>query len=477
MPAIYGDNMVLQAEEELFFRGRGDPGAEIRIAVRGRGGESISAGRATVGADGLFRAELPPVPAGREVTVTVRSGSGESLSFGNVLTGEVWLCSGQSNMRWTVARSANAKEGIAEADHPGIRLFQTGPIPASTPARDVFGSWVVCSPETVPGFSAAGYYFGRDLHQALDRPVGLINSTWGGTPIQAWIPGPALAADPRTEGEIAAFRSYLDEPPDERARDRRGNWIYGDKFQKGPARLYNGMIHPLVPFPLRGVAWCQGEANSREGIWGGPSLYHTLFPMLIRSWREAWGQGEFPFLYVELANFMAPQRTPVGAEEEPNWAFIREAQASALRLPGVSAVSAIDIGEADDIHYRNKQAVGKRLALAALQEVYDRPAEGNLSPRYQGHRIVDGKVRIRVSSAEGGLVTDDGRPPAAFAIRGRAGEWRWAEARIEGDEIVVWHPEIPDPVAVRYAWASNPDVNVYDAGGLPLMPFRTDRDG
>lgn len=474
LPDIYGDNMVLQAEQPLVFRGKSDAGARVEIEILDAENTVVSRGSAVVGEDGVWNATLPAVQSNLDVTVRVQTNAGDSLLFDNVLTGEVWLCSGQSNMRWTVEKSMDADAEVAAADYPGIRLFQVELGAASVPLGNLRGQWVVCSPETVGGFSGAGYFFGRDLFLARSEPVGLINSTWGGTPVQAWIPEEALRSKAETRGELSALDEYDQTPREERARDGRGDWIYGAKYQKAPSRLYNAMIYPLIPFPIKGVLWCQGEANDREGKWGGPSLYHTLFPMLIRSWREAWGQGDFPFVYVELANFMKEQQTPVGEEEAVNWAFIREAQARALELPNVFAVSVIDLGEADDIHYRNKQAVGARLTLAVLGEVYDEPVGEALSPRYVDHDVENGKVRIRLANAESGLSTDDGNPPSAFAIRSEGGEWFWAETSIEDGQILVWHPEVSNPAAVRHAWASNPNVNVYNAAGLPLMPFRTD---
>jgi sialate O-acetylesterase len=232
------------------------------------------------------------------------------------------------------------------------------------------------------------------------------------------------------------------------------------------------MIYPLLPYAIRGVIWYQGESNDRLVAWGGPDLYRILFPMLVSSWRDAWGQ-DFPFLYVELANFKEPQTEPV---EEESWANIREAQSTALSLSHTYTVPAIDVGEAGNIHFGDKQTVGARLAMAALGQVYHRLDTSGLSPRYASYFVEGNTIRLTFDNVSSALHTDDGQPPRCFAIRGEGGEWLWGQAQITGKEILVSHPNVTPPVAVRYAWASNPDVNVYDAANLPLMPFRTDKD-
>jgi sialate O-acetylesterase len=475
LPSILGDNMILQAERPLSFWGKASSGDTVSVSIVDSHGAVISSGQAHVDAGGKWTLRLPELESGLNVSVDIVDGQGDVVQLSNVLIGEVWLCSGQSNMRWTVAKSKDAVTELANADHAAIRLFKVKTEAGSIPLDNLNGEWVVCSPETAGDFSGAGYFFGRDLQASIGAPVGLIDSAWGGTPVQAWIAASAMAANDKTETLLAEYQNYLDTPREQRKRDGRGDWIYGAQLQKAPGRLYNSMIHPLQSFPIRGVVWCQGEANDREGKWGGPSLYHTLFPMLIRSWREQWGQGDFPFIYVELANFMAPQTHPIGEGEPVNWAYIREAQASALALDGVYAVSAIDLGAADNIHYLDKQSVGARLALAAEGAVYQRGDSPSLSPRYLEQQIeAEGRVRLRFTNAEG-LHTDDGQLPQGFAICDSAGEWYWAKAEIAGEDILVWHPDIIHLEAIRYAWASNPEVNVYNRSGLPLMPFRSDK--
>lgn len=467
--------MVLQAERPLKFWGKATAGETVTVSLIGDDGKTLAEESTEADSDRLWQIVLPAVPTGRLITVLINGSQSGEREFSDVLTGEVWLLSGQSNMRWTVAKSQNASEEIAAADHPELRLFVTGQNPVSVSVDNLKGDWQVCTPETVGDFSGAGYFFGRDLQAALDRPVGLILSAVGGTPIEAWVPLDAIEADPATRPLQTEFVDYFKQPPSHRKK-ARGTWVYGAKSEKGPAFLYNGMVAALLPYTMRGIAWCQGEANDRDKGWGsGPDLYSTLFPMLITSWRERANQGELPFIYVELANYMDSPTDPVDSQAEINWANIREAQSSGLELPAVYAVSTIDIGTGDNIHYPNKQTVGKRLTQAALGQVYDHGETPSLSPRYLSHVTEGDRIRLSFSNAEGGLRTNDDATSRAFAIRGADGDWRWASTEIDGDEILVWNSEISNPTAVRHAWASNPDVNTFNRSGLPVMPFRTDR--
>jgi sialate O-acetylesterase len=468
--------MVLQANQPVTFAGKANAGSEVVVSIKDMTKEVIASGKVKVGNDGKWELETGAIDPGLSLSVDVDDGSGERVEFVNVLSGEVWLCTGQSNMRWPVRNANDAESEIKAANYPELRLFSVKRDAASLPLEDLTGEWLVCTPETVAGFSASGYYFGRDLHQALQQPIGLILSATGGTPVQAWIPKEPMAANPDSAVLFDELKAYTDIPREQRAKDGRGNWIYGAKFEKAPARSYNAMIHPLIPYSFKGAIWYQGEANDREGKWGGPSLYKTTFPMLVEFWRAEW-KNDFPFIYVELANFMAPQQSPVDEEAAVNWSYIREAQASVLELPNTYFATAIDVGDATTIHPGNKQAVGARLALAALGGVYAAEEAPCLSPRYTGeYSIQDGEIHVQFENAEGGLHTDDGKLPSAFAIRGESGPWYWAECEIDGDEIIAWHSAVSAPVALRYAWANNPDVNVYNQADLPLMPFRTDKD-
>jgi len=478
LPNIFGDHMVVQAEKPIAVWGRGNPGESVTVEIVGEDGKVVStAAPVTVQADKRWSVELPSVAAGLTVSMRVTgSESGEKIQ-NDVLTGEVWLLSGQSNMRWSLQKSKDGAKEVAAANHPTLRLFLTDVNSKPTPQGDLPGKWEVCTPETAANFSGPGYFFGRDLMQALDRPVGLICSAVGGTPIRCWTPRAAMDGNPATAHIGKDYQDYVAGASDKANAPRRKT--YGEKNEYAPSFLFNGMIAPLMPLTIRGVAWCQGERNSQaiEGLFlDGPDVYAVNFPLMITSWREKWGQGDFPFLYVEMANFMKPVRDPV--EEDGvnvrNWAYIREAQAAAIRLPDVYGISAIDLGEADEIHYANKQEVGRRLALAALGGVYEKAKTPFLSPRYESHAMEGNKVRIRFADADG-LTTRDGLPPATFAIKGEKGEWVLAEASIDGRDILVRHPDTSKPVAVRHAWASNPAPNVINGAGLPLSTFRTDR--
>lgn len=471
LPDVFGDDMVLQAEQRLPVWGKADPGDRVRVEFEGERGRSLATARTVADDDGRWSVTLDPLPAGRRGRLVVRGpAEGDERRYENVLTGECWLFSGQSNMRWTVARSSEAEATIAAADLPEVRLFVVETIAAGAPLDNLRGEWVVCSPETVASFSGVAYHFGRRLHERLDRPVGLILSAVGGTPIQSWLPLEQVRDSPELVHLWNDFQDYVKQPADERERSR-GTWIYGDRFQRGPGRLYNAMIHPVAPYALRGMAWYQGESNSRESRWGGPSLYRRMFPLLVESWRKRWERADLPFLYVELAGYRERQTEPV--QSGGSWAEIRAAQSVVLELPGVHAVTAIDVGEVDDIHPPDKRTVGHRLALAALGQVHDAIDGPSLSPRYRDHAVEGGAIRVRLHDAVG-LTLEDDATRHAFAIRAADGPWQWARVRIDGEDLVLSHPEIDVPAAVRHAWADHPFVTVRNAAGLPLMPFRTD---
>jgi len=473
MEAIFGDHMVLQCDKPIRVWGRDKPGNTVTVCLSDHSGAILSKATAMTSPDGRWDVLLEPVEGGRKTELRITTDAGEEKTFTDVLIGEVWLLSGQSNMRWSLKKSQDGQREVQEADHPRLRLFLIDPTPRAEPQVAVAGHWQVCTPESAASFSGPGYFFGRELMATLDRPVGLICATVGGTPIHPWIPLAALNADPQTAHYEADRRAYFAQPPEKRKK-ARGTSIYGAKGQFAPGWLFNGMIHPLIPLTMRGVAWCQGEANSRPHQWGGPSLYRTLFPMLIQSWRGQWKGDRLPFLYVELANHLAAQSGPVDEGVKINWADIREAQAEALALPSVFMVPAIDLGLAEEIHYPNKKAVGRRLAQAALGALYGLGEPPYLAPRLESHTVEGAKIRLRFSDAAG-LRTTDGKSPATFAIKGNGKGWMWAEAAIEADEIVVWHPEISQPEAVRHAWASNPSVNVVNKANLPLSSFRIDK--
>ena len=475
LPAIFSDNMVLQRQIAISVWGNASANEEITI--------ELDTQRVTITADagGTWQIHLNPMEAGGPYQLTVR---GENvITFKNVMVGEVWVCSGQSNMAWFVRRSQNAEEEIKAADYPNIRLFTVKRSAAQRPAQDVEGTWSVCDTSSVGNFSAVAYYFGRRLHKTLNVPIGLINTSWGGTPAEAWTSLPALQVIPEYAPLGKRWAEYIAAYPEAREeyqaklavwqantdslralgqRRPRRPWRNPNSPHR-PSMLYNGMIAPIVSYGIRGAIWYQGESNA-----GRAYQYRALFPAMIQNWRSSWGQGAFPFFFVQLANF----RQVVEKPEDSAWAELREAQLMALSLPNTGMAVAIDIGEADNIHPKNKQAVGLRLALGAEAMVYgmDQPHSG---PVYRSMAVEEGKIRLRFDHANGGLKAK-GDMLKGFAIAGQDSKYVWAEAKIDGDDVLVWSNDVQQPVAVRYAWADNPICNLYNGADLPASPFRTD---
>ena len=490
LPAVFSDNMVLQRGEPVPVWGWAD--ADEKITVR-FGGQ-----KKTTKADGKGRWHLALDPLEvKKKPRTLTVAGGNTLKFRNVLVGEVWICSGQSNMEWPVSSSNDSAQEIASADYPRIRLLTVKRATADQPKQDFKGEWVECSPETVGSFSAVGYFFGRKLHKELGVPVGLIDSTWGGTPAEAWTSREALekreTLDPLlkrwrsriesydAEQAKAAYKKKLDAWKQAAAKARSENAKPPRKPRRPsdpadnsdrPTTLYNAMIAPLVPYAIRGVIWYQGESNASRAY-----QYRTIFPTMIRSWRRAWNEDELPFYFVQLANYMERKDQP----SDSAWAELREAQLMTLReLPHTGMAVTIDIGEASDIHPRNKQDVGKRLARWALAKQYGKDI-AHSGPIFKRAEFKDGKAVLHFEHLAGGLVAkgdaladESQRKLKGFAIAGPDKQFKWAEAKIEGDTVIVSHPKIDDPKAVRYNWADNPAGNLYTKAGLPASPFRTD---
>ena len=633
VPSLIGENMVLQQGPRARVWGWARPGERVSVEVAGRRAQTAADAR------GRWQVFVGPLKAGGPHTLTIKGDN--TLTFTNVLVGEVWVCSGQSNMEWPLSNTEGGARQVAEADWKGIRLFTVAKNTAPAPLEDVEGRWLVTTPQTAAGFSAVGYFFGRELHKSLGVPVGLVHSSWGGTPAEAWTSRAALASSPalapileryerelgelpRLEQEYARAsaewaRKYLTEDPGNKgeaqgfadpARDsagwkkmrlpglwepagldvdgvvwfrrelnvsaawagrdlslglgaiddfdttyfngervgatgpetpnswttpRRyripgrlvragrnvvavrvydriggggfnggdmslapaddpkqgalplgGEWDYkaefvvpaaqidystqpqppGPRNQNNPTVLYNAMLAPLTPFRIRGAVWYQGESNA-----GRAYQYRTLFPSMINDWRKAWGAGDFPFYFVQLASWRPARPEPA----ESDWAELREAQLLTLRrVPGTGMAVAIDIGDPADIHPRNKLDVGLRLARWALRQTYGQKVVPS-GPLYTGYNFEEGGSRVRVHFEHAaGLKTRDGSAPRGFAVAGEDRKFVWAEARVEGDAVVVWSPRVPRPVAVRYGWADSPASNLYNGAGLPASPFRTD---
>ncbi|MFP4057438.1 MAG: sialate O-acetylesterase [Candidatus Brocadiia bacterium] len=516
LPGIFGDHMVLQRGRPVPVWGTADPGEAITVSVADQKG--------TVEADkqGTWKVQLKPLQAGGPLQLTVAGKTTVTLT--DVLVGEVWVCSGQSNMAWPLRAASHAKAETAEAAYPKIRLFSVPHQVAQVVQDDCGGSWALCGPETVPGFSAVGYFFGRELHKELDVPVGLIHSSWGGTPAEAWTERSFLEKHNATLPILARWLRTVEQHPEamERYQEKLteykevtlAKWEDAVKKAKAegkqpprkprpprrptgpnhphyPSGLYNAMVAPLAPFAIRGAIWYQGESNA-----GRAYQYRTLFPAMIRSWRQAWGQGDFPFLYVQLANFLKVDREPT---MDP-WPELREAQAMTLELPNTAMACIIDVGEHNDIHPRNKQTVGQRLARAGLAVAYDRDIVYS-GPTFDSMVIDGGKAIITFAHVGSGLVAKPFEDPVTpygptlqkrfgvdnpkelrpdsevlgFAIAGKDNTFVWAKAKLQDHQtVVVWSEEVAKPVAVRYAWANNPICNLYNKEGLPAVPFRTD---
>lgn len=611
---LFSDGMVFQRGQSDPVWGWTTPGATVRISVAGKDA------RAVAGADGAWMAKLPPLPTGGPYTLRVAGP--QTVTLADVQVGDVWVCSGQSNMEFGIGNTTNAEQEIAAANYPKIRLFMVQHNVKTDPqATAPIAPWVACTPQSVRqggwnGFSAVGYFFGRELYQNQHVPIGLIETDWGGTPAEAWTSGPALAKMPDFQAAVAQltnqggmasshaqqmsawyakndsglaakwsapatadsnwptmtlpvlfqdaglpelssfngviwFRKTVDLPADAAGKDGALHFladdndtawvngvqvgategynvprayhipagvlkagpntvavrvldtggkggIYGDpaglslevtggqalslvgtwRYQAGislaratplprgsvdqntPTTLFNGMVNPLIPFGIKGALWYQGEANA-----GRAYQYRTLLPTMIGDWRARWGEGNFPFYIVQLANW-AP-----GGE---SWAELREAQwMTAKNVPNAGIATAIDIGDTSDIHPKNKQEVGRRLALVAEAQAFGEKVEDS-GPLYKAMTASGGAIRLTFTHLVGGLTGKADAPLAGFTIAGADKKFVPADAHIDGDAVVVSSAQVAAPVAVRYAWAADPAISLYNKAGLPALPFRTD---
>jgi sialate O-acetylesterase len=464
--------MVLQQGMPVRIWGTADPGEAVRVAFQGQNAST------TARPDGNWELWLRPLSAAGPLEMSVND-----IVIKDVLVGEVWVGSGQSNMEWILNNTRDRDAEIAAANYPLIRLFHVKKAVADQPAADVEAKWEVCAPGTVPRFSAVEYFFGRHLHQALHVPMGLIESDWGGTPAQSWISKEALAAEPSLKFITDAWEKTLENYPAAKQRydqlletwnqnvakaksegrnpPPRPGLPQGPGHPNTPAGLYNAMIAPLTPYAIRGAIWYQGESNASEAH---AYKYRRLFGGMIQDWRNRWGQGDFPFLFVQLANFKSNQWWPV----------LRESQTETLRLRNTGMAVAIDIGESTDIHPKNKQDVGKRLALAALHTAYGKAIEYS-GPIFRQATPEGGAMRVYFSHADGMQARGGGGAITGFTVAGADGNFVAAEAKVEGDTIVVSSAQVAAPVAVRYAWADDPVSNLVNQAGLPAGPFRSDQ--
>jgi sialate O-acetylesterase len=481
LPSLFSDHMVLQAGVPVSVWGRAEAGEAVTVAIAGQ------TKTATAGADGKWAVKLDPLAAGGPHELTAKgnpsagSGRGSSVVVRDVLVGDVWLCSGQSNMAMSVGRANDFEKEKAEADFPKIRTFTVMGRASDAPQDECPGGWLVCSTQSVGGFSATAYFFGREIHRKTGVAVGLINSSVGGTPIEAWTSREAQEKLPEVKPIFDRWAKMQAEWDPAKAKAEYEKALAESKASgkqaprqpveprlatSCPATLFNGKIAPLIPYAIRGAIWYQGEANSR----GDPGLYRLQLEALVKDWRSRWGE-EFPFAWVQLPDFMKPQAAP---SEDTGWVFVRDGMLRALGLPRTGMAVALGTGAEADIHPKNKQEVGRRLAQWALADVYgvkDAVASG---PLPAGHKVEGNRVVVAFRHADGGLVAKGGELKG-FAIAGKDRAWKWAKATIQGETVVVESPEVPEPVAVRYAWASNPvEANLVNGAGLPASPFRTD---
>ncbi len=474
LPTLLGDHMVVQRGLPVHMWGTGDPGESVSVVFRG---ETRSA---TADADGEWSVFLPPSQAGGPFEMTIAGKN--KITLADVLVGDVWVGSGQSNMWWPVKETLNAQSEIAAANHPRIRLFTVPQKVSNIPLDDMEATaWRPCTPESVADFSATEYYFGRQLSESLGVPIGLIHASWGGTPADTWISYRGLSADASLMPVFATWAAMLDDADRKAARRQRElrewretvekakaqgapppnfPWRGNDSGEWAPAALYNSMIAPLTHFPIRGAIWYQGETNaSAERV----PVYARLFQAMIQDWRRAWGIGDFPFFFVQLASFKTGP--------DAKWPELREAQASALGLANTGMAVAIDIGEPDNIHPKNKQEVGRRLALAARAVAYGEHLEYS-GPLFRQATREGAALRVRFDHA-GKALSAKGGALRTFEVAGSDRAFVPAESRIEGTTVLVSSPKIAEPMYVRYGWSDNPDCNLYNDAGLPASPFRS----
>jgi len=476
--ALFSDHMVLQSGMKVPVWGTASPGEQVTVTL------NVQKHSAVAQADGKWIVRLDSLEAGGPFEMTIAGSN--MVTIRDVLVGEVWLGSGQSNMVFPVSRKQASWAGviheeqeIAAANYARIRMFTGKPAKAYEPQAEIQGEWLVCNPDNVPAFSAVGYFFARDLQNEIHDPVGILTLAFGASTAEAWIQRETLAADPLLKPMLdhfdAAVRFYRANPaapaeqaprPPQTINARPGPPPQQQRDpvqdQHYPTVLFNGMIHPVIPYAIRGVIWYQGESvvGGDEGV----LLYGRIQATLIQDWRRLWGAGNFPFFIVQLAALDNISNNP----------RVREGQASALVLPNTGMAVTIDIGDPNDVHPHNKQALGERLARLALAKVYGREIEYS-GPVYESMKINGSSIQLSFSHLGGGLVARDG-PIKWFTIAGADRKFVPAEARIEGDTIVVTNAQITMPLAVRYAWDNDPEgCNLYNAAGLPAAPFRTDK--
>lgn len=467
LPKIFSSHMVIQRDMPVHVWGIAAPGEQVTVSFHGSTGDS------TADPTGKWSVYLPPQSAGGPFTLEVRAAN--TLRLDDILVGDLWFASGQSNMEMPLqgfpnSKTVNADKEIADANHPQIRLLHVEHNASDYPLEDVKGvtGWSVCTPDTARNFSAAAYFFGRNLQKQENVPIGLVDSTWGGTPAEAWTSLPGIAADASLMPVFAARAQHMDSESsvqrlqqlDKQARSQGKTppplpW-HPDPVSWQPAGLYNAMVAPFTPMPIRGVIWYQGESNADQGM---ASLYSHLFPAMIEDWRHQWKQGDFPFLFVQISAY------PSSPQSE--WGLVRDAQRRTLSLANTGMAVILDAGEKNNIHPANKQVVGERLSVLARKMVYGEKLTAS-GPLFRLAYPEKGAMHVWFDHADG--LTSKGAPEG-FEIAGADGNFVAAQARIEGNTVIVTSASVAEPRYVRYAWPNFPTSNLYNGAGLPASTF------
>ncbi len=455
LPSVFSDGMVLQQNSRVPIFGKAAPEETVTVEFAGQ------KKTATVDSSSHWKIMLDPMPASSTPRkMTIRCSNHPPIQYSDLLVGEVWLCSGQSNMEMSMqpfppwhGGTLNYQQEIAAADYPAIRFFYVEKRASRKPEFTCGGQWETCRPATAAGFPAAAYFFARRLHTELDVPIGVINSSWGSTAIESWMPLKAL----ESSSDFKMIVDHLESAMQQREPDGRKDFSL-------PTACYNGLIAPVVPYALRGVIWYQGEANAP---W--PEIYERLFTAMIHSWREQWSQPEMPFYFVQLASLDTDAYAGLTPDK---WARLRQSQLAALSLTNTGMAVAADISDPNQIHPRNKQAVGRRLAFWALAKCYGKNIAFS-GPIYKSMAIDGNEITVSFDCTNGGLMA---RSDAldGFAVAGKDRNFVKAQARIDGDTVVVSSSEIQEPVSVRYGWTDHMHCSLYNEAQLPASPFRTD---
>lgn len=495
LPKVFTNDMMVQRDQPVRVWGWADPGEAVSVALAGKKSKTKADGK------GEWSVELPAMKEGENLELTVAGKN--TIALKNLIVGDIWVCSGQSNMEWPL-QACDGAEDIKAADLPKIRRIKFDRVGSPVGATDApaVTPWQVCTPQTAGGFTGAGFYFARDIVAKTGVPIGLLDVNWGGSAIEPWIAPEGMELVPELAPAVtsrkAAHQAYRDQLP--KRLDALEQWIAAaraslkdhasippmpvvpaDPNGIGWCAMYNGMVHPLTRLPVKGMLWYQGESNGSEG-----QTYFHKMQALVGGWRKVWNQPEAPFYFVQLASFQNPNDNPAGGD---GWAKVREAQTRSLTIPNTGMAVIIDtvpVEVAHDIHPKNKLDVGSRLARWAMNRDYGLKDVVPSGPLYKSMHVEGGKVRLAFDHTGAGLMvgSKEGRKPVVedeagelkrFAIAGADKKWFWADAVIDGDAVVVSSPEVKEPVAVRYAFSMNPHgANLYNRDGMPAGPFRTD---